>query len=94
MCSSTLLAEYAYVLAPGGLLYTVTDVRDLYEWQAGTIAAHPMFEMVSDDELKDDPCVPLILNSSEEVRIEDRSVYTCKLLDPLIVTTIDQFSTT
>ena len=26
--SPTLLAEYAYVLKPGGIVYTITDVRD------------------------------------------------------------------
>ena len=31
----TLLAEYAYLLRPGGLLYTITDVEDLGNWQAG-----------------------------------------------------------
>ena len=31
----TLLAEYAYLLRPGGLLYTITDVEDLGDWQVG-----------------------------------------------------------
>lgn len=31
----TLLAEYAYLLKPGGLLYTITDVEDLGNWQVG-----------------------------------------------------------
>lgn len=31
----TLLAEYAYLLRPGGLLYTITDVEDLGNWQVG-----------------------------------------------------------
>ena len=30
--SSTLLAEYAFVLRPGGRLYTITDVHDLHLW--------------------------------------------------------------
>eukprot|EP00008_Paramoeba_atlantica_P013556 CAMPEP_0201493348 /NCGR_PEP_ID=MMETSP0151_2-20130828/37523_1 /ASSEMBLY_ACC=CAM_ASM_000257 /TAXON_ID=200890 /ORGANISM="Paramoeba atlantica, Strain 621/1 / CCAP 1560/9" /LENGTH=216 /DNA_ID=CAMNT_0047880683 /DNA_START=42 /DNA_END=689 /DNA_ORIENTATION=- len=30
--NTLLLAEYAFILRPGGLLYTVTDVKDLYEW--------------------------------------------------------------
>ena len=33
--STSLLAEYAYALAPGGLLYCVTDVRELHEWHVG-----------------------------------------------------------
>jgi tRNA (guanine-N7-)-methyltransferase len=28
--STTLLAEYAYVLRPGGILYTVTDVKGMF----------------------------------------------------------------
>ncbi|KAF4549443.1 tRNA (guanine-N(7)-)-methyltransferase-like protein [Elsinoe fawcettii] len=30
--SQTLNAEYAYVLRPGGLVFTITDVRDLHDW--------------------------------------------------------------
>lgn len=30
-----LLSEYAYILRPGGLLYTATDVRDLHDWVIG-----------------------------------------------------------
>ena len=27
-----LITEYAYFLAPGGMLYTITDVKDLGTW--------------------------------------------------------------
>lgn len=30
--SSSLNAEYAYVLRPGGLLYTITDVEEYHQW--------------------------------------------------------------
>lgn len=30
--SSTLCAEYAYVLKPGGMVYTITDVEELGQW--------------------------------------------------------------
>lgn len=30
MGRTTLLAEYAYVLRPGGICYTVTDVKGLF----------------------------------------------------------------
>jgi hypothetical protein len=39
----TLLAEYAYLLAPGGRLYTITDVEALGIWmvsRAGRVLAH------------------------------------------------------
>jgi tRNA (guanine-N7-)-methyltransferase len=28
----TLLTEYAHIMAPGGWLYTITDVPELGEW--------------------------------------------------------------
>ncbi|XP_018495948.1 tRNA (guanine-N(7)-)-methyltransferase [Galendromus occidentalis] len=49
--SHQLLGEYAYVLAEGGLIYTITDVADLNEWMVSHITAHPLFERISDDEL-------------------------------------------
>lgn len=33
--SSTLIAEYAYVMRPGGLVYVITDVHDLFQWITG-----------------------------------------------------------
>ncbi|KAK2760832.1 tRNA (guanine-N(7)-)-methyltransferase (tRNA(m7G46)-methyltransferase) [Arachnomyces sp. PD_36] len=33
--SASLNAEYAWVLRPGGLLYTITDVEDLHLWMVG-----------------------------------------------------------
>ena len=30
--NTTLVTEYAYLLAPGGWLYTITDVEDLGNW--------------------------------------------------------------
>jgi tRNA G46 methylase TrmB len=34
-----------------GLLYTITDVKDLHEWMVEHISDHPLFERVSEDEL-------------------------------------------
>ena len=31
----------------GGLLYTVTDVKELYEWEKEHCNAHPLFELLS-----------------------------------------------
>ena len=31
-----LITEYAYLLAPGGMLYTITDVKDLGTWMVGS----------------------------------------------------------
>lgn len=71
--STTLLSDYAYVLAEGGLLYTVTDVKDLYDWETETLDAHPMFQRVPLTDLETDPCIDLVLNSSEEARKVDKS---------------------
>ena len=34
-----------------GLLYTITDVKDLHEWMVEHISEHPLFERVSQQEL-------------------------------------------
>lgn len=49
--SQTLLAEYAYVLRPGGLLYTVTDVKDLHDWMVKYLDQHASFERISEAEM-------------------------------------------
>lgn len=61
-----LLAEYAYVLRPGGLLYTITDVKDLHEWMVQHLTAHPLFERLTDDAMSADPVVALLYESTEE----------------------------
>lgn len=48
--SNTLLAEYAYIMKVGGILYTITDVRDLHEWMVEHLDAHPLFQRMSDEE--------------------------------------------
>jgi tRNA (guanine-N7-)-methyltransferase len=63
----TLLAEYAYVLKENvGLIYTITDVHDLHEWMVSHLEAHPLFERLSADELKQDPVVEKLFESTEE----------------------------
>lgn len=64
--SPTLLAEYAYVLRVGGLIYTNTDVEDLHLWMVEHLSAHPLFERVPAEELESDPVMPHIMESSEE----------------------------
>ncbi|KAF2833473.1 putative methyltransferase [Ophiobolus disseminans] len=44
--SYTLNSEYAYVLRPGGIVYTITDVQDLHEWMKEHFEKHPSFERV------------------------------------------------
>lgn len=64
--SKQLLAEYAYVLQIGGLVYTITDVKDLHQWMVTHLEQHPLFERVSDEELKDDIVVDKLYDSTEE----------------------------
>ncbi|KAJ1999284.1 tRNA (guanine-N(7)-)-methyltransferase (tRNA(m7G46)-methyltransferase) [Coemansia thaxteri] len=64
--SSTMLAEYAYVLRPGGIVYMITDVKDLYDWSVSHLDAFPLFERIDDETLKSDPAIPCVVNSTEE----------------------------
>jgi tRNA (guanine-N7-)-methyltransferase len=41
LVSDILLSEYAYVLAPGGRLYTVTDVEELHQWHVAKVRVTP-----------------------------------------------------
>ncbi|KAI3630913.1 hypothetical protein MIR68_012348 [Amoeboaphelidium protococcarum] len=68
-----LLAEYAYCLRVGGLLYTNTDVLDLHEWMVKHLKEHPLFEQISQEEMEQDPIYPLIMKSTEESHKVDRA---------------------
>ncbi|EPS33555.1 hypothetical protein PDE_08517 [Penicillium oxalicum 114-2] len=79
--SESLNAEYAYVLRPGGLLYTITDVEEYHHWvlrhfryetEEGEMAPErtggirDLWELVSDEELEADPCVHVMKFETEE----------------------------
>jgi tRNA (guanine-N7-)-methyltransferase len=67
--SPTLLAEYAFVLRPGGIVYTITDVKDLHEWMKTHLAEFPLFEPVDEATLRSEgkgPVVDAVYNSTEE----------------------------
>lgn len=64
--SSTLLAEYAYVLRVGGLVYTITDVEEVHEWMVTHFTEHPLFERVSKEQLADDIIIDKLGTSTEE----------------------------
>jgi tRNA (guanine-N7-)-methyltransferase len=49
-----------------GLVYTITDVRDLHDWMVKHLSAHPLFERLGDDELRQDPVVDKLFESTEE----------------------------
>lgn len=44
--STTLLAEYAYLLAIGGRVYIITDVKELFDWEYSHLKKHPLFQEV------------------------------------------------
>ncbi|KAJ9454889.1 tRNA (guanine-N(7)-)-methyltransferase [Diplonema papillatum] len=70
-----LLAEYAYVLADGGLLYTVTDVKDLADWMQGHLDSSPLFERLTEAETSADPYINYVKDSSEDaVRTEKQNL--------------------
>uniref|UniRef100_H3BFC1 tRNA (guanine-N(7)-)-methyltransferase n=1 Tax=Latimeria chalumnae TaxID=7897 RepID=H3BFC1_LATCH len=64
--SSMLLAEYAYVLRLGGLVYTITDVDEVHDWMVKHFTEHPLFERVSLEELKSDIILDRLGTCTEE----------------------------
>jgi tRNA (guanine-N7-)-methyltransferase len=64
--SYTLNSEYAYVLKPGGIVYTITDVEDLHKWMVGHLEKHPSFERISEEEQEQDECVKIMRFETEE----------------------------
>jgi tRNA (guanine-N7-)-methyltransferase len=64
--SVDLLDVYAYVLRPGGRIYTVTDVEDLHNWEVEALGSHPCFVRVADEEARKDPAVPVMLVATDE----------------------------
>lgn len=52
-----LLAEYAYVMAVGGIVYTITDVVGLHEWMTKYLDEHPLFERMTQEEVEADTIV-------------------------------------
>ena len=66
--NTALLTDYAYILRPGGKVYIVTDVEDLHNWQYEKLAGHPMFELVPEDENKDDPCIKYMCEGTDEAK--------------------------
>ncbi|TVY76152.1 tRNA (guanine-N(7)-)-methyltransferase [Lachnellula suecica] len=64
--STTLNSEYAYVVRPGGVVYTITDVEDLHLWMVEHFDKHPSFERVSEVDQEADQCVEVMRMETEE----------------------------
>ncbi|KAF8150548.1 putative methyltransferase-domain-containing protein [Crassisporium funariophilum] len=74
--SPTLLAEYAYVLRPGGIVYTITDVKDLHDWMKAHLSAFPSFEPVDEETLRSEgkgPIIDAVYTSTEEGKKVERN---------------------
>lgn len=74
--SPTLLAEYAYVLRVGGIVYTVTDVEDLHLWMVKYLDEFPLFERIEDETLRETGnggVVDAVLNGTEEGKKVERN---------------------
>lgn len=70
-----LLAEYAYLLAIGGLVYTCTDVLDLHQWMCTCFEEHPLFQRIDNEDpiIKSDPCIEHVVGSTEEGKKVERN---------------------
>ena len=93
--NTSLLAEYAYVLEEGGVVYTATDVEDLHQWMVEHLTAFPLFVPLSPEELSLDPIPPLLGQSTEEGKKVARAggkIYTAcfkRIPDPAIPNTTE-----
>jgi len=64
--NTALLTDYAYMLKPGALLYTVTDVKDLHDWEVAKLEEHPMFERLTAEEEEGDVCIQCMRSGTDE----------------------------
>ncbi|ORY06659.1 hypothetical protein BCR34DRAFT_590548 [Clohesyomyces aquaticus] len=71
--SYTLNSEYAYVMRPGGIVYTITDVEDLHKWMVDHFEKHPSFERVGEEEQEADECVKVMRTETEEGKKVERN---------------------
>jgi len=71
--SKTLNSEYAYVVRPGGIVYTITDVEDLHLWMVSHFDSHLSFERVPEEEQELDKCVAIMRTETEEGKKVERN---------------------
>lgn len=68
-----LLAEYAYVLKPGGVAYIVTDVPELFTWMVTKFRKHPLFEQRDENIHGNDPVSKCVRDMTDEAQRVDKS---------------------
>lgn len=80
--SAALCSEYAYALGEGGVVYTITDVRDLHEWMVEHLGSHRSFERVEVDaeavargegDGQVEKCVRIMMKETEEGKKVERN---------------------
>eukprot|EP00899_Mesostigma_viride_P028105 jgi/Mesvir1/847/Mv17420-RA.1 len=71
--SRELLTEYAYLLASGGIVYTITDVKELADWMRAKLEEHPLFEPLSREEMEADVCTAQLYSATEEGQKVERN---------------------
>ncbi|KAK9246459.1 putative methyltransferase-domain-containing protein [Lipomyces tetrasporus] len=71
--TSTLTSEYAFLLRPGGIIYTITDVLDLHQWMVKHLEAHALFKRLSKEWEDEDPCVKIMRKDTEEGKKVERN---------------------
>ena len=71
--SLSLNSEYAFVMKPGGKVYTITDVEDLHTWMVEHFEKHPSFERVGEMEVEGDECVEVMRTETEEGKKAERN---------------------
>ncbi|KAI9881032.1 MAG: tRNA (guanine-N(7)-)-methyltransferase (tRNA(m7G46)-methyltransferase) [Pleopsidium flavum] len=71
--STTLNSEYAYVMKPGGIVYTITDVKDLHSWMVQHFDAHPSFGRVPEQGLENEEFVHVMRMETEEGKKVERN---------------------
>jgi tRNA (guanine-N7-)-methyltransferase len=64
--TSTLASEYAYVVRPGGIIYTITDVLDLHNWMAEHLEKHPLFKRLPKEWEESSQFVKVMMSETEE----------------------------
>ena len=70
--SVMLLDYYAYLLNDNGIIYNITDVKELYEWTLDQFKQHPLFIKLTDNDIKNNDIirksVDLISNHTDEAK--------------------------
>ncbi|XP_051931557.1 tRNA (guanine-N(7)-)-methyltransferase isoform X1 [Hippocampus zosterae] len=98
--SPTLLAEYAYTLRVGGLVYTITDVEEVHLWMVKHFKEHPLFKRVPDEELVDDVIISRLGVCTEEGKKVQRNggknfcAIFRRIEDPILVPTLQTLNET